>query len=156
MSTSSQYYDYIESIENITANFASKICQTKDEYCREIAKTIATASYVDIDYDTISRAVVLTAGWPNAKDSKGWSEEITLPHKDATVEIGVLSHEPNADPEDVQFGGFLTVLGQDLSPSTLPHPLPLSSNSLTPHQKRPVSKPLRATTPSSRKQPPAL
>lgn len=34
------------------------------------------------------------------------------------MEIGVLSHEPNPDPEDIQFGGFLTVLGSDDKPST--------------------------------------
>ncbi|KAL1642519.1 protease B nonderepressible form [Didymella pomorum] len=30
--------------------------------------------------------------------------------------IGILSHEANTDPEDYQFGGFLTVLGRDDKP----------------------------------------
>lgn len=83
-----------------------------------MAQEVATATSLDIDYDATSRAVILTASWPSAPDTEGWSEEVTLPHNDSTVEIGVLSHEPNADPEDIQFGGFLTVLGQDAAPST--------------------------------------
>ena len=72
---------------------------------------------------------MLTAGWPDAPQTTGWSEHIDLPHSDATIEIGVLSHEANADPEDYQFGGFLTVLGQDTSPSK---PLPSPPSNHTP------------------------
>ncbi|KAF2854348.1 PIG-X-domain-containing protein [Plenodomus tracheiphilus IPT5] len=118
MSTTSQYYAFLDTIDSLAGNIASKFCQTNENYCRELAKELLTATSLDIDYDTISRAVVLTATWPTAPNNEGWSEDIALPHKEATVEIGVLSHEPNADPEDIQFGGFLTVLGQDSAPTT--------------------------------------
>ncbi|KAH9860093.1 hypothetical protein IAQ61_011877 [Plenodomus lingam] len=116
MSTTSQYYAFLESIKTLSDNVASKFCKADDGYCQKLAKDLLSVTSLDIDYDTISRAVVLTASWPTASTSEGWSETITLPQKEATVEIGVLSHEPNADPEDIQFGGFLTVLGQDSTP----------------------------------------
>lgn len=117
MSTSSQYYAYVDNVDAIVKNIVGRFCQSKDEHCLNTAEKLFSAASLDVDYDTISRAVVLTAVWPNAPETSGWSEETDLPHEDATVEIGVLSHEANADPEDIQFGGFLTVLGQDDTPS---------------------------------------
>jgi hypothetical protein len=81
-----------------------------------MALGLSTATYIDIDYDTIQRALVINAGWPSAPGEKGWTETISKTSS-ATVEVGVLNHEPNPDPEDIGFGGFLTVLGQDSSPS---------------------------------------
>lgn len=117
MSTSSQYFTYLDSIGKVLVHFQEKFCKLENDVCEKLAIQLLTAAYVDIDYDTISRAVVLTAGWSDAPGNEGWSETIQSPDKDATVEIGVLSHEPNSDPEDIQFGGFLTVLGQDKAPS---------------------------------------
>lgn len=106
-----------------------------------------TPSYVDIDYDAISQAVVYTAVWSN-KSKNGWTDKYTAPEEDSdsTMEIGVLSHEANTDPEDYQFGGFLTVLGQDSKPSTTP--VPMHSTRLTQFQSQHVSKPQHDTTPS--------
>ncbi|KAF1851018.1 PIG-X-domain-containing protein [Cucurbitaria berberidis CBS 394.84] len=138
MSASSQYFDYLESPVKVIDDFQQKFCKVENEVCGNLTKQLLTAAYVDIDYDTISRAVVLTAAWPDAQGNEGWSEDIELPKKDSTVEIGVLSHEPNSDPEDVQFGGFLTVLGQDSAPKparfqtpTRHYPLIQSSSSTT-------------------------
>ena len=123
MSTTSQYYDYIDEIDRIKGPFQRTFCgENASHECYDMVNSFATSSYVDIDYDTISRGVVLTAGWVQARDDeKGWTQKIRQPSKDATVEIGVLSLEGNADPEDIQFGGFLTVLGQDEKPSTSFH-----------------------------------
>jgi hypothetical protein len=122
MSTSNQYYAYLGNIDSMTGHFQSLLCREKrGKWCMDITKEFMTSRYIDVDYDTISRAVVLTAGWPSAnKKGEGWTEEIGLASKDATVEIGVLSLEGNADPEDIQFGGFLTVLGHDERPSMPP------------------------------------
>ena len=83
----------------------------------------STPSYVDIDYDAISQAVVCTAVWSDSPSRIGWTDRFTASDEESTVEIGVLSHEPNPDPEDIQFGGFLTVLGSDDKPSTCPPPI---------------------------------
>lgn len=82
-------------------------------------------AHFDIDYDAISQTVVFTV--LDSSPSEGWREDIRLGGSgDSTKEIGVLAHEPNTDPEDIQFGGFLTVLGRDDKPST-------SSIHLAPH-----------------------
>lgn len=129
MSATSQYYSYLDDIDRVRSFFQQKFC-SKDgkSYCLDTIDGFARSDYIDVDYDTISRSVVLTAESSNAgSTNEGWTETIRLPSKEATVEIGVLSLEGNADPEDVQFGGFLTVLGQDDKPSTYIAPTTLSS-----------------------------
>lgn len=117
MSASSQYYSYLSSIREVATVLGQRFCRsTKSEECLSLALSLSTATYMDIDYDTITRALVINAGWPSAPSEKGWTETISKVSS-GTVEVGVLNHEPNPDPEDIQFGGFLTVLGQDSAPS---------------------------------------
>lgn len=120
MSASKQFYAYLGKVDSRKDMLKRLVCGEKgSSQCVNMLDEIVHARYVDVDYDTISRAVVVTAGWPHApEDEKSWNEEIRLLKKDATVEIGVLTLEGNTDPEDIQFGGFLTVLGQDERPST--------------------------------------
>lgn len=96
-----------------------RVCRTMGKPCGKYFLSLSTATYMDIDYDAISGALVINAGWDSALSDDGWTETISREKSDGAVEIGVLMHEPNPDPEDVQFGGFLTVLGQDSKPSTL-------------------------------------
>lgn len=117
MSASAQYYTFNASIKDIALRLSTQLCGTSDGTCQTLVTDLAAAAYLDIDYDTISRAVVVNAGWPSGRGGQAWTETISRSRKDGPVEIGVLTHEPNPDPEDVQFGGFLTVLGQDASPS---------------------------------------
>lgn len=110
MSTASQYYSpYSRDDWDV-----SKIA----DWLQKMTGATSSASYIDIDYDAISQAAVFTLVWPHAPSTRGWIEQFNAPKDDSTVEIGVLSHEPNTDPEDIQFGGFLTVLGRDDKPST--------------------------------------
>jgi hypothetical protein len=118
MSASSQYYGYLPSIKDLVTVMGQRFCRKSGPNCLSHFLKLSTATYMDIDYDTISGALVINAGWPSAPDSKGWTETTTRLPSDGTVEIGVLMHEQNPDPEDVQFGGFLTTLGQDSKPST--------------------------------------
>lgn len=83
--------------------------------------TLLSASYLDIDYDAISHALIINAMWAKAPKTKSWTENISLPGKEETIEVGVLNQESNPDPEDLAFSGFLTVLGQDTKPSMFPH-----------------------------------
>jgi hypothetical protein len=91
----------------------------------KFAGAVSDADYVDMDYDSISQAVVVTIHWSESprQPEGGWTESISVPDNESTIEIGVLSHESNSDPEDIQFGGFLTVLGRDDSPSKSTHAL---------------------------------
>lgn len=118
MSASSQYYGYLPSIKDLVTVLGQRFCRKSGPNCLSHFLKLSTATYMDIDYDTISGALVINAGWPSAPDPEGWTETTTRLPYDGTVEIGVLMHEQNPDPEDVQFGGFLTTLGQDTKPST--------------------------------------
>lgn len=117
-SSSLQYYAYLDSISQTIANFSARFRGLKVRAFEDSVTSLSNAAYIDIDYDSTSRAVILTAVWPDATTSGGWTEEIRLSGTDSRVEVGVLNHEANADPEDIQFGGFLSVLGQDEAPST--------------------------------------
>ncbi|KAF2999296.1 protease B nonderepressible form [Curvularia kusanoi] len=107
MSTALQYFSPL-SEDNW---HASKLAT----WLQEVTREISTPSYVDIDYDAISQAVVCTAVWSSGP-RVGWTDQFTAFDEESTTEIGVLSHEPNTDAEDIQFGGFLTVLGRDDKP----------------------------------------
>ncbi|KAF1915531.1 PIG-X, partial [Ampelomyces quisqualis] len=116
MSASSQYYAYLPSIKDVATVLGQRFCRSKSQQCLSHALSLSTATYIDIDYDTISGALVINGGWPSAPDEHGWTEKTSRRESDGTIEIGVLMHELNPDPEDIQFGGFLTVLGEDSSP----------------------------------------
>jgi hypothetical protein len=79
----------------------------------DLSDAVNSADYLDLDYDTITQTLVLTVGWASSRRD----ESLTRRDGDGPMEIGVLMHEPNPDPEDIQFGGFLTLLGQDATPS---------------------------------------
>jgi hypothetical protein len=150
MSASSQYYSSLSSIESSVEHFSNLICLGYREKCEIILTGMRSAAYLDVDYDTITRALVVNVGWSSAPRESSWDEDIYRGEKDGTIEIGVLNYEPNPDPEDIQFGGFLTVLGQDESPSTsAPSVALLTSCKLTTPQNQRASKHLPGTTPSS-------
>lgn len=123
MSASSQYYAVLPSIKDIVRDLTGWLCKDSSHSCVDLLRGFADATYLDIDYDTISRALVINAGFASAPTTPRWAETITKREGDGTVEIGILNHEPNPDPEDVQFGGFLVVLGEDDKPSTFVPPL---------------------------------
>lgn len=116
------------------------ICKNDNKACAEAAKSLLEASYLDIDYTT---SLTLTAFW--ASPPGGWTERIAAPPAGQTKEIGVLTHEPNPDPEDIGFGGFLTVLGRDSAPKptrfqtpTLHYPLSRKDAAFTTSFDRPT------------------
>ncbi|RAR06666.1 pig-x-domain-containing protein [Stemphylium lycopersici] len=144
MSASSQFYAHVGEIGEMASSFQRNLCGDKaGAYCVQMVAEMVKARYIDVDYDTISRAVVVTAGWPHADESeKSWNDEIRPPSQDATVEIGVLSSEGNADPEDIQFGGFLTVLGQDDHPKPTRFQTPTRHYPLLAPSKNPTATPI--------------
>ncbi|KAF2790813.1 hypothetical protein K505DRAFT_281887, partial [Melanomma pulvis-pyrius CBS 109.77] len=116
MSASTQYYAHVPTLSNLVTYIQSKVCKSSSRSCKDAALSLLSASYVDIDYDTISHAVILNAYWEQAPSTESWTETISLSGNEETIEVGVLIHEPNPDPEDIGFGGFLTVLGEDTKP----------------------------------------
>ncbi|KAF2275203.1 protein pbn1 [Westerdykella ornata] len=138
VSASSQFYAYVRSSAHFAQYVAERICPPSSTPCKAAAASLNWASYIDIDYDAISHAIILNAFWARAPRSSGWSETTHLPGGQDTIEIGVLNHETNPDPEDIAFSGFLTVLGQDTKPKptrfqtpTRHYPLPATHSKQT-------------------------
>ena len=124
-SASSQFYAFVPDLSNLVSYIQAKLCRSSSIACKDAAKSLLSASSLDMDYDTISHALIINAFWSDAPDPEGWTETITQ-KKGETIEIGILNREHNPDPEDLQFAGFLVVLGQDTKPSTYPNPIILS------------------------------
>lgn len=120
MSPASSYYQVLPTLDYFVTYISQKICDNSRRDCIEAAESLISASYVDIDFDTISHAVIFRAHWDSGSISKGWTET-TRQHKAiGSLEIGVLNNESPDEPEELKLGGFLTVVGTDLEPSTLP------------------------------------
>lgn len=125
MSATSQFYSYVATPSGLVKYIQEEICKPSSAVCKQAAASLLSSSYIDIDYDAISHALVLNAFWGKASDSATWTETIILPNQQEAIEVGVLNHEPNPDPEDIGFAGFLTVVGQDTKPSTFSYFLSL-------------------------------
>ncbi|QIW98774.1 hypothetical protein AMS68_004292 [Peltaster fructicola] len=116
--------------------------------CQTHIKTISTATEVNLDFDAISHALVITAIWPQeARGSKtsiaGLSEEASVHahgrldanEHDGTIEIGVLSAEQADEREELKLGGYLVVLGEDKKPSATLFSFPSRHHPLPAHDK---------------------
>ncbi|KAJ4303077.1 protease B nonderepressible form [Kalmusia sp. IMI 367209] len=115
--TSLQYYSYLPTLTQLVSYIRKNICSSSSKTCKERAESLLGVSYLDIDYDSTAAKVVLTAFWESPPKEPIWTDHITALTGEQTVEVGVLTHEPNPDPEDIAFGGFLTVLGRDTAPN---------------------------------------
>lgn len=147
MSASSEFYANAPSVLPLISYIQAKLCPSSSATCKEAAASLSSATYIDVDYDSISHAVIFNAFWAQSPDAASWTETISLPGAEETIEIGILSTEPNPDPDIIGFSGFLTVLGQDDKPSMLqcslkidPCLLLLSFTKLTRTQNLPASR----------------
>jgi hypothetical protein len=118
MSSAFQYYQLLPSLKDLVTYIQQKICATSDRSCQAQAASLLSATYVDIDFDTISHALVFNGFWDRAPGAESWTETIPLRQKTDHIEVGVLTSEKAVDPEDLAFSGFLTVIGKDSKPST--------------------------------------
>ena len=91
--------------------------------CEPQLEELKQAIYVDIDFDVISHALIITALHPatpllgNATPDGGASRDIRKPKADDRLEVGVLQTEKATEPEQLSLGGYLTVVGEDDHPS---------------------------------------
>ncbi|KAF2446116.1 PIG-X-domain-containing protein [Karstenula rhodostoma CBS 690.94] len=113
-SASLQYYSYLPTLNKLASFIEETLCPPSSTTCIEYATSLLEASYLDIDYSAPAPILTLTA--LSTPPPAGWTTILTSPHSIHTTEVGVLTHEPNPDPEDLAFAGFLTVLGPSAAP----------------------------------------
>ncbi|KAI9869701.1 MAG: protease B nonderepressible form, partial [Pleopsidium flavum] len=116
-SSSWQYHHLLPSLSDLIIYIEQNICSSTDQTCHSRATSLRAASYLDIDYDTISQVVVLSAFWHQPPNSDSWNERIQDLEGDHQVEVGVLASEKATEPEELSLGGFLTVIGEDDKPN---------------------------------------
>ena len=115
-----QYYQFISSLDNLIVYVEQKICPGRGDVCYAYAKSLASANYVDIDFDTISQALIISGFRHAPHDPLGWDEQISNFDGSTRVEVGVLANEKPTEPEELSLGGFLSILGEDDKPSMSP------------------------------------
>ena len=84
--------------------------------CPNEVASLSYASYIDIDFDAISHAVTLTAVWRQGITAQAARTPARLWREGDGLEVGVLVPEQPEEPEELKFGGFLTVVGEDETP----------------------------------------
>lgn len=116
-----QYFHPLPRLLHFQTTIARLLCGTSVKGpCVNEAAALSYASYLDIDFDAISHAVTLTAFW-RADLPGGLAKNV--PAKGGPndkLEVGVLTVEPPDEAEEVKLGGYLTVIGEDSTPSKCP------------------------------------
>ena len=112
LSAATQYYQPLENLNDLVEYTKHKLCRGSDPECVKRVATLLQATSVDIDFDTISRALTITAYWPPH------SQSFKIPRiaPNDRLEVGVLSVDTPKEPEELSLGGFLTVVGEDTKP----------------------------------------
>lgn len=91
--------------------------------CEDEAQFAEYAASVDIDFDTISRAVNIAATWSADVDSgerpgSGITNRAIVKFRENhRYEVGILQSEKADEIEELSLGGYLAVLGENDSPS---------------------------------------
>jgi hypothetical protein len=99
-----------------------KIC-AQDVDCQQQALSLASADYVDADYDSISHSLVLRAFWSRSGADDGKWHGMHRKGERDTVEVGILMNEKPSELEELKYSGVLTVIGQDKKPCKPPNRL---------------------------------
>ncbi|KAI9700431.1 MAG: protease B nonderepressible form [Candelina mexicana] len=117
-SSTFQYYQILPSLANLVAYLQQHACTQSNQLCLSQVSRLQESSYVDVDFDAISPAVVLTAFWDRPISTNGvWEETMRIAAANDRVEIGILANEKPIEPEELNLGGFLTIVGEDEKPS---------------------------------------
>ncbi|GKZ18609.1 protease B nonderepressible form [Aspergillus brasiliensis] len=96
---------------NLGAYITENICRGEGAAC---AADWDTADSIDVDFDAVSRALVVSGYWGQPVKQEGWTEEIRAPGKDRDrVEVGLLGTEKAVEAEEIKVGGLLGVVGVD-------------------------------------------
>lgn len=123
-SSTYQYYNLAALDQYLGVHVLKRLCEGKEpalHACKDQIQDLENASYIDIDFDAISHALVFTAFWnpdrPKILSSQRDKRPIQRARAEDTIEVGVLQSEKATEPEELSMGGYLTVLGQNDHPS---------------------------------------
>lgn len=141
-----QYYSLLPSIQKLVAYVQRNVCSPSDLSCLHAASLINIADSVDLDYDSISHALTLTAFWSKQPEVfydpigefttlDAWNIDIQSKAADK-VEVGILSADPAQDPSELSLSGFLTVVGEDDRPKATMFSFPSRHHALTPEHSK--------------------
>ncbi|KAL5360364.1 PIG-X [Aspergillus floccosus] len=108
-----QFHSALPSLQNLVTYLQHKACASTDEDCVRRVAELLTADSIDVNYDTISHALTISGYWSRTP-SKGWTEEVRAraAGKDQ-IEVGLLGTEKAIEPEEIQMGGVLAVVGKE-------------------------------------------
>jgi hypothetical protein len=112
------YHTLLPTLKDLTNYLTTHVCISSK--CNTAAKSLLSASYLEIDY-TATSPVSITAYWHESATGGKWNEIIDY-HEHERCEVGLLSEErrlEDAEIGDVRMGGWLTVVGGDKKPSML-------------------------------------
>ncbi len=100
------------------AYLQKRVCGQSNQLCLDQVLRLQSASYLDVDFDAISQAIILKAFWDHPPNTNGvWDETLKVAATNDRVEVGILANEKPLEPEELNLGGFLTVVGEDDKPS---------------------------------------
>ena len=125
-SASLQYYEYstngrlpVAIVKNFQDYLLEKVCpKESDRFCKDDVRALDAAEHFDIDYDTISQSLSMSAFFQQGSALKTWNERIEQSNRLAKVEIGILADEKATRAQELSLGGYLVTLGEDTKAST--------------------------------------
>jgi hypothetical protein len=121
MSAKYQYYKPLARLTRLIGYLSSTVCEPSDTSCHAQVTSLAQASSLDLDYDTISHALRISAYWDWAVAADGsqgvWDETLRLQPSSDALEVGILNVEKPTEEEEIALSGLLTVVGEDTKPS---------------------------------------
>ncbi|KAG9834123.1 PIG-X-domain-containing protein, partial [Aureobasidium melanogenum] len=121
MSAKYQFYKPLARLTRLIGYLSSIVCEPSDTVCYDQIMSLAQASSLDIDYDTISHALRVTAYWDWAVAADGsqgvWDETLRLQPSSDALEVGILNVEKPTEEGEIALSGLLTVVGEDTKPS---------------------------------------
>ncbi|KAG9817105.1 PIG-X-domain-containing protein, partial [Aureobasidium melanogenum] len=121
MSAKYQYYKPLARLTRLIGYLSSIVCEPSDTACYDQIMSLAQASSLDVDYDTISHALRVTAYWDWAVAADGsqgvWDETLRLQPSSDALEVGTLNVEKPTEEGEIALSGLLTVVGEDTKPS---------------------------------------
>ncbi|KEQ96920.1 hypothetical protein AUEXF2481DRAFT_620924 [Aureobasidium subglaciale EXF-2481] len=137
MSAKYQYYKPLARLTKLIGYLSSTICDSTDISCHAQFTSLAQASSLDLDYDTISHALRATAYWDWAVAADGtqgvWDETLTLQSSSDALEVGILNIEKATEEGEIGLSGLLTVVGEDTKPSATMFSFPSRHHAASKH-----------------------